>query len=112
MPSYVELQSPTGTEPLLRVALPDDVTRDIACRQDGGWIGALHDALRAHRPRGCDRFVEALDAELSATVLFAMPARSEGDPPVHVVRWADGEPERCDRPRARQRRPPEGSPLS
>lgn len=90
MSSYVELQRARGIEKSLRIALPDDIIRDIAFCQDGGWIAALHNALISHRPRGAERFAEALDAgRHAATVLFEMPARSEGDPPIHVVRWAE-----------------------
>ena len=88
MSSYVELQRATGTREAVRIALPDDITRDIALCQDSGWIAALHNALLSHRPSGGERFAAALDAESdAATVLFEMPARAEGDPPIHVVRW-------------------------
>ena len=93
MSSYVELQRARGVGKSLRIALPDDITRDIAFRQDGGWVAALHNALISHRPRGGELFAEALDAGRdAATVLFEMPARSEGDPPIQVVRWTDEAP--------------------
>jgi len=90
MPSYVQLQpAPRGKLPL-RITLPDDIARDIAFRQDGDWVAALQNALMAHRPPGCERFAQALDEGLdAATVLFEMPARAEGDPPIHIVRWAE-----------------------
>ena len=105
MSSYVELQSEPGADEPLRIALPDDIARDIACRLDGEWVTALHDALLSHRPHGGERFAQALDAGRdAATVLFEMPARAEGDPPVHVVRWTDAMP--AATPRARPPKPP------
>lgn len=91
MSSYVELHRTIGFEESLRIALPDEITRDIAFRQDGGWFTALHSALRAHRPRGGERFLAALDCR-GTSVLFEVPARLEGDPPIHVVRWIDEAP--------------------
>lgn len=90
MSSYVELQRSRDAEGGVRIALPDDVARAIAFRLDGEWVAALHSALNSHRPRGGERFVEALgEGGHAAAVLFEMPARSEGDPPIHVVRWTD-----------------------
>lgn len=90
MSSYVELQQANVGECALRIALPDEVARAIAFRLDGEWVVALHNALTSHRPRGGERFAAALDAGgNSAAVLFEMAARSEGDPPIHVVRWTD-----------------------
>lgn len=106
MSSYVELQRIQDADGAVRIALPDDVTREIACRLDGAWVLALHNALTSHRPRGGERFAEALDAvSMPAAVVFEMAARSEGDPPVHVVRWTDELVPLTDVAPARQLRP-------